>query len=112
LIHDIFSTLPTFKNLRDLKPGLNVLLAEKTEGATSKQTRNRAGKTSLVEVVHFLMGSDAGPESIFRTPELAAHSFGMNFDLKGAPTLVERSGGAKGKIYVTTPAADTVKLQP
>lgn len=111
MIHDIFSTLPTFKNLRDLKTGLNVLLAEKTEGATSKQTRNRAGKTSLVEIVHFLMGSDAGPESIFRAPELAAYSLSMNFDLKGAPTLVERSGGARAKIYVTTPQAGTVKLQ-
>ena len=71
MIHHLFSTLPSFKNLGDLKPGLNVLLAQKTEGATNKQTRNRAGKTSFTEVVHFLTGSDAGPDSIFRTPELA-----------------------------------------
>ena len=45
MIHNLFSTLPTFKNLGDLKPGLNVVLAQKTEGASSKQTRNRAGKT-------------------------------------------------------------------
>ena len=60
MIHHIFSTLPSFKNLGDLKPGLNVLLAQKTEGATTKQTRNRAGKTSFVELVHFLLGADAG----------------------------------------------------
>jgi len=82
LIHNIFSTLPTFKNLSDLKPGLNVLLAQKTKGATNKQTRNRAGKTSFIEVVHFLTGSDAGTDSIFRTPELAEYTFGMDFDLK------------------------------
>ena len=58
MIHHIFSTLPSFKNLGDLKPGLNVLLAQKTEGATTKQTRNRAGKTSFVELVHFLLGAD------------------------------------------------------
>jgi len=110
LIHNIFSTLPTFKNLGDLKPGLNVLLAQKTEGATSKQTRNRAGKTSFVEVVHFLMGSDAGTDSIFRTPELAEYTFGMDFDLKDSRLVVERSGGAKSKIYVTSPPAAKIKF--
>ena len=60
MIHHIFSTLPSFKNLGDLKPGLNVLLAQKTEGATAKQTRNRAGKTSFVELVHFLLGAERG----------------------------------------------------
>jgi uncharacterized protein YydD (DUF2326 family) len=105
LIHHIFSTLPAFKNFGDLKPGLNVLLAQKTEGASTKQTRNRAGKTSFVELVHFLTGSEAGPESIFRTPALAEYGFGMDFDLKAGRTVVERSGGAKAKIFVTTPPA-------
>jgi len=110
LIHNLFSTLPTFKNLGELKPGLNVLLAQKTEGSTSKQTRNRAGKTSFIEAIHFLTGSEAGPDSIFRTPELAEYTFGMDFDLKDARTVVERSGSAKAKIYVTTPPAAKRKL--
>lgn len=110
MIHHLFSTLPTFKNLGDLKPGLNVLLAQKTEGASSKQTRNRAGKTSFIETVHFLTGSEAGPDSIFRTPELAEYTFGMDFDLKDARTVVERSGGAKAKIYITTPPEAKRKL--
>jgi len=109
LIHNIFSTLPTFKNLGDLTPGLNVLLAQKTEGASSKQTRNRAGKSSFVELVHFLTGSEAGPESIFRTPDLAEYTFGMDFGLGDARTVVERSGSAKAKFYVTTPPAATIK---
>ena len=110
MIHNLFSMLPTFKNLGELKPGLNVLLAQKTEGASSKQTRNRAGKTSFVETVHFLTGSEAGPDSIFRTPELVGYTFGMDFDLKDARTVVQRSGSAKAKIYVTTPPATKRKL--
>ncbi|MBF0185946.1 MAG: DUF2326 domain-containing protein [Magnetococcales bacterium] len=103
MIHHISSTLPGFKNLGNFKLGLNVLLAQKTVGATSKQTRNRTGKTSFVELVHFLLGSDAGPDSIFRTPELAEHSFGMGFDLKSECTVIERSGSSKAKIFVTSP---------
>lgn len=110
MIHNLFSTLPTFKNLGDLRPGLNVLLAQKTEGSTSKQTRNRAGKTSFIEAIHFLTGSEAGPDSIFRTPELAEYTFGMDFDLKDARTVVERSGSAKAKLHVTTPPAAKRKL--
>ena len=109
MIHNIFSTLPTFKNLGDLTPGLNVLLAQKTEGASSKQTRNRAGKSSFIELVHFLTGSEAGPDSIFRTPDLVEFTFGMDFDLGDAHTAVERSGSAKAKIYVTTPPTAKVK---
>lgn len=110
MIHHIFSTLPSFKNLGNLQPGLNVLLAQKTAGATSKQTRNRAGKTSFVELVHFLLGADAGPDSIFRTQELAEYSFGMDFDLKSERSVVERSGSSKAKIFVTTPPAAKVKF--
>ncbi len=110
MIHHVFSTLPSFKNLGDLKPGLNVLLAQKTEGATTKQTRNRAGKTSFVELVHFLLGADAGPDSIFRIPELAEHTFGMDFDLKSERVVVERSGSSKAKIFVTAPPAAKVKF--
>lgn len=110
MIHHIFSTLPSFKNFGDLKPGLNVLLAQKTEGATTRQTRNRAGKTSFVELVHFLLGADAGTDSIFRTPELVEHTFSMDFDLKSERTVVERSGGSKAKIFVMNQPAAKVKF--
>lgn len=110
MIYSISSSLPSFKNFFDLKPGLNVLLAEKSEGATAKQTRNRAGKTSLIEIIHFLTGSDAGKDSIFRTPELGGEVFSMDFDLQSTRVIVERSGGDKAKVHVTTPSEGRVKI--
>jgi uncharacterized protein YydD (DUF2326 family) len=82
MIHRIFSSLTSFKEL-DFKLGLNVLIAQKEAGATDKQTRNRAGKTSLIEIIHFLTGSDAGKDSPFRSEALANETFGMEFDLDG-----------------------------
>ena len=64
MIYGIFSSLPSFKAL-EFHPGLNVLLAQKEAGATDKQTRNRAGKTSLIEIIHFLTGADVGTDSPF-----------------------------------------------
>ena len=100
MIHRIYSSLATFKSL-EFKPGLNVLMAQKEAGASNKQTRNRAGKTSLIELVHFLTGADAGRNSLFRVEALADKSFGMEFDLSGEKTTVERSGKEKSKLHVS-----------
>ena len=99
MIQSIFSSLTSFKELT-FKPGLNVLVAQKESGATDKQTRNRAGKTSLVETIHFLTGSNADTGSLFRSAALSDESFGMIFDLAGAAVTVERSGHQKSKIHV------------
>lgn len=99
MIHRIFSNLASFKTL-EFKPGLNVLIAQKEAGASSKQTRNRAGKTSLIELIHFLTGSDAGKDSLFRSEALTNQTFGIEFDLGGERTVAERSGKEKSKIYV------------
>ncbi len=100
MIHAIFSSLPSFKNLKNLKPGLNVLLAQKSSGATSKQTRNRAGKSSLIEHIHFLLGARVEKNSIFLTDGLEAHDFGITFDLMAKTTTVTRCGRTKEQVQV------------
>ncbi|MBK6960653.1 MAG: DUF2326 domain-containing protein [Gammaproteobacteria bacterium] len=97
MIHRIYSSLATFKAL-EFKSGLNVLIAQKEAGATDKQTRNRAGKTSLIEIVHFLTGSKAEKGSLCCSGALANESFGMTFDLGGEKLRVERAGHQKSKI--------------
>ena len=99
MIHRVFSSLPSFKAL-EFKPGLNVLIAQKEAGARAKQTRNRAGKTSLVEIIHFLTGADAGKDSLFRVEELADKTFSVEFDLGGEKVFAERSGKEKSKVHV------------
>ena len=99
MIHRIFSSLSSFKEL-EFKQGLNVLIAQKEAGASAKQTRNRAGKTSLVEIIHFLAGSEAGKDSLFRSIALEGETFGMEFDLGGEKTVAKRSGKEKSKVHV------------
>lgn len=99
MIYRLYSDLSTFKDLA-FGPGLNVLLAEKSEGATDRQTRNRAGKSSMVELVHFLLGSNAKPDSLFRRPALVDSTFGMEFDLGTNRAVVERTGARHGQVTV------------
>lgn len=99
MIHSISSSLNTFKTL-EFHAGLNILLARKTDKSTSKQTRNRAGKTSFVEIVHFLMGSDVKKGSLFLSEALANEDFTMSFDLSGQLVSVARSCTEHDKISV------------
>ena len=94
MIHRIFSSLSTFKNL-DFHPGLNVLLAKKSEGASNRQTRNRAGKTSLIEIVHFLTGANIDKKSLFKAEELNEVIFGMDFDLAGQLVNIKRQNKSR-----------------
>lgn len=89
MIHRIYSSLSSFKNL-EFHSGLNVLIAEKSKGATSRQTRNRAGKTSLIEIVHFLTGGNINEKTPFRAHKLQDVKFSMEFDLSGETVIIER----------------------
>lgn len=97
MIHTISSDLPTFKNL-SFHPGLNILLADKSDGATDRQSRNGAGKTSLVELIHFLFGANADKESIFRSDALANFSFAAELDIGSTVVDVERTGNKPSRI--------------
>jgi uncharacterized protein YydD (DUF2326 family) len=95
----IQSSIATFKPL-EFHEGLNVLLADTSLGATDKQTRNSAGKTSTIEIIHFLLGADCNPDSLFRLDELKAHWFRGTFVIDGEKFTVERSGETPAKIFV------------
>jgi uncharacterized protein YydD (DUF2326 family) len=105
MIYSIYSTLPTFKTLV-FKPGMNLLLADKSPGATDRQTRNRAGKTSLIELIHFLMGGNCDAHSIFKADELVTCTFGIEFDLGDGRTSGERVGEKPSKLVVRTESGD------
>ncbi|HVB25783.1 MAG TPA: ABC-three component system protein [Ktedonobacteraceae bacterium] len=108
MIYRIYSNMPTFKEFQ-FHHGLNVILADKSPGATERQTRNGAGKSSLTELIHFLLGSNIANSPIFRSPPLSQYSFGVDFDLRQMRIQVERSGEASSKVVIQE---DSVKILP
>jgi uncharacterized protein YydD (DUF2326 family) len=101
MIHRIFSSLATFKELT-FAPHLNLLVVDTTDQSTDLQTRNRAGKSSFVEIVHFLTGANADADSIFRAPELIDHAFGVVVEISGRPTTIQRSGSRPSRIEMVS----------
>ena len=109
MIQHISSSLPSFKSL-DFKSGLNVLIAKKESGASDRQTRNRAGKSSLIEIVHFLTGAKVEKNAIFRSEMLLKESFSMMFDIGGQRLRVTRSGHQRSKIHVEGLSSNSEKV--
>ncbi|WP_333206490.1 AAA family ATPase [Microcoleus sp. Pol17_C1] len=46
----------SFKTV-EFRPGFNVILADRTEESGSKDSRNGLGKSTLIEIIHFCLGS-------------------------------------------------------
>lgn len=118
MIARIYSSLDTFKGLT-FRPGLNIVTAEKSAEATERQTRNGAGKSSILDIVHFLLGGSCPPpkgdplrDCIFRLAQLNDAEFGMQFDLGGRSVSVERSGAKHGKFVVDPTDSSTWPIQP
>lgn len=106
MIRRVFSSLRSFKQV-ELRSGLNILLSDKSPGATDLQTRNRAGKSSFVELVHFVCGANCDADSTFRARELLGATFGLELDVFGANTRASRSGSSPSRIVVE--GADTTR---
>ncbi len=56
MIIAIRSNIPSFKEV-ELGQGFNVVLADRTKEATRRDSRNGLGKTTLIEIIHFCLGS-------------------------------------------------------
>ena len=99
MIRELKSDLESFKTLK-FGPGLNVILADKSPDATDLQSRNGAGKTSFVELVHFLFGADAKPKGIFRSEALREWTFCASVDLGDRTCLISRSGKSPNHVDI------------
>lgn len=109
MILGIESSLPSFKAVK-FHEGLNVLLSDKNRTSTDKKTRNSAGKTSLVEIIHFLLGADCDKDSLLRDKDLIQHTFKGRFRIGGELFTVERGGADPSKVFLLSGGEDRQNL--
>ena len=102
MIRSVGSSLPSFKALT-FQSGLNVVLAERAEGSERTDTRNGLGKSSLLEIIHFVLGGGAEREHPFRQPPLDEYTFTVAFDLGDRVIAATRGGQDPQHVLVTDP---------
>jgi len=76
MLHELSSNDSRFKTLR-FHAGLNLIVADVTEASSDTDTRNGSGKSSVVELLHFLLGSNVSKDSLFAAAELRSNEFGL-----------------------------------
>ncbi len=80
----------SFKEIH-FSPGFNVVLAERTEASSDKDSRNGLGKSTLIEIIHFCLGADATPNKGLRVPELEDWTFFLDLTLNNRDLTVARN---------------------
>lgn len=98
MLKKIYSSLPTFKTL-EFHEGLNIIVAEKSNPLSGKSTRNGAGKSTIIEILHFLFGGNV--DSIFKSEELINHSFSVDFEINNKDFTITRSANQATNFYLT-----------
>ncbi|WP_103501647.1 MULTISPECIES: ABC-three component system protein [unclassified Streptomyces] len=74
--------------------GLNLVVSETTPTSAGTDSRNSAGKSSMIELIHFLLGATADKRSLFCRRELRSITFELELDWPQTGDLrVSRSGG-------------------
>ena len=101
-ISSLGSTDSRFKTLT-FNPGLNILVADRTESSEQGDSRNSVGKTSFVKVLRYMLGGDRSDE--LKADELNDHSF------KATLTLPSVDGGAEETVSVTRTLTPATRVQ-
>ncbi|MFM6726441.1 MAG: DUF2326 domain-containing protein, partial [Dolichospermum sp.] len=57
MIYAVRCNQPSFKTV-NFRPGLNVVLADRTEESGIRDSRNGLGKSTLIEIIHFCLGGN------------------------------------------------------
>jgi uncharacterized protein YydD (DUF2326 family) len=99
VLRRLYSNDPAFRTI-EFRPGFNILVADKAPAATDLQSRNGAGKSSVVRLVHFLLGGSCKRgECMFLDPALKSQMFGLEFELRDNVVRVERSASRPSRVY-------------
>lgn len=86
-----------FKRL-DFHDGLNLVLADKTMDSDSTDSRNGAGKSSIVRLVRYLLGGSATPWTNM-LKDYSDEEFWAVFSVAGSSHCVRRSAGSTEVAY-------------
>ena len=90
MIHSVSANKKSFHTVT-FATGLNVILADRTETSTEKDTRNGVGKSTLIKIIDFCLGSRGENGKDLLIKPLAGWAFTLEITLAGNRVKVTRS---------------------
>ena len=82
------------------KPSFNVIVADRTREAETTDTRNALGKTTIIEILHHLLGARLGDQRL-TSPALEGWSFSGEIELDGRQLTINRSLERGARLAIT-----------
>ncbi len=83
--------------------GLNLVLADRSTTAGDKDTTNALGKSTLIEIIDFCLGSNTSPNKGLRIEALRGWAFTVELTLGGRNVAVTRSTEMSGFFAIEGP---------
>jgi uncharacterized protein YydD (DUF2326 family) len=99
MIHAVRCNHASFKAV-EFRPGFNVVLADRTEESGSKDSRNGLGKSTLIEIIHFCLGSTLPTAIGLGSQNLRGWAFSLDLTLTNKVITVTRSIDKKESHHV------------
>jgi uncharacterized protein YydD (DUF2326 family) len=89
MIKKLSANHPSFKTV-EFSAGFNVILADRTQESTKRDSRNGLGKSTLIEIIHFCLGAKASKGKGLRVAALKGWEFTLDLDVDGKEFSVTR----------------------
>lgn len=102
MIHSVSANKSSFRRV-EFKAGLNLVLADRSDTSTDKDTTNALGKSTLIEIIDFCLGNGARAGSGLCIEALKGWVFNLDITVGGNRVQVSRSTGQHGFISVSGP---------
>lgn len=100
MLRQLISSDARFKTI-EFKPGRNILIADKTERSSGTDSRNGAGKSSIIEILHFILGMRTLTGSVLENKALQTDTFSLRLDWPDVADSVTASRGLAKRSRIT-----------
>lgn len=100
MIKRIWSSLPSFRPVA-FSPTMNIVLADTNADSIETESTNGLGKSTLLRIMHFCLGSDFSKDRTLSHPDLHGVTFSLEFDESDIDCVVHRNTATPKKVLVS-----------
>lgn len=110
-IRRVSANFPEFRTV-EFADDLNLVIADRTHRSSDTDSRNGLGKSTLVEIINFCLGSNLTKgQSLYRLKDLREPTFRLALEIQGSELEVSRALDRPNEVTITGPIPSGLDVQ-
>jgi uncharacterized protein YydD (DUF2326 family) len=105
MIIRVWSDLATFREVA-FEDEMNVVLADRGQDSDENESTNGLGKTTLLRIIQFCLGSDSARDRVLTHPDLADVTFGIDLKLEDKVYSLKRNTSRAELVFASSGFTD------